>query len=372
LTAMTRSSAVFRRKPQRHRGVAGLVALTAVGAAALATGGPAVAATPLVPPTITSAFTPAAVGVGESTATALSVTITNPSATAKLSALAFTDTLPAGLTIDNPSGVSGTCGSTGVITATPGTSIFSLTGGSLAAAASCTITVEVVASAPGALSNNPGPVTSSAGTSAVGATQTLTVLAAPTVGPVTGIKNKATYSFGQVVRPKYSCAQAVDPTALSSCSAGDDLGDTIVSGGKLNTTTPGAHTLSVVATNSVGLSTTVDFNYRVLPDSRFTISKVSPKRRGALGFVLALPGPGTVKVLELGPKKAIVGTKTVKVTQKRNLKVDLKPTKAGAKLLTPAKGASPVKLGVKLEVTFTPKGGVKRTKTQGGIQLTSK
>jgi hypothetical protein len=99
---------------------------------------------------------------------------------------------------------------------------------------------------------------------------------------------------------------------------------------------------------------------------------VSPKPRGALGFVLALPGPGSVKVLELGPKHAIVGTDTVKVTQKRKLKVYLKPTKAGAKLLTPAKGASPVKLGVKLEVTFTPKGGVKRKVTKGGIQLTSK
>ena len=59
---------------------------------------------------------------------------------------------------------------------------------------------------------------------------------------VTGIKNKATYSFGQVVRPKFSCTQPGDPTALSGCSAGDDIGDTIASGGKLNTTTPGPHT----------------------------------------------------------------------------------------------------------------------------------
>jgi hypothetical protein len=267
--------------------------------------------------------------------------------------------------------VSGTCGSAGVITATPGTASFSLTGGSLAAAASCTITIEVVAATPGTFLNTPGVVSSSAGNSALAATQTLTVLSAPTV-TVTGIKNKATYSFGQVVRPKFSCTQPVDPTALSSCSAGDELGDTIVSGGKLNTTIPGPHTLSVLATNSVGLSTTENFDYRVLPDSRFTINNVAPKPRGALGFVLALPGPGFVKVLELGPKHAVVGTAAVKVTQKRKLKVYLKPTKAGAKLLTPVKGAPPVKLGVKLEVTFTPKGGVKRTVTKGGIQLTSK
>jgi hypothetical protein len=378
LTGITRSSTVSRRSPQRRRRVAALAALTAAGAAALVAGGPAEAATPPLPPTITSAFTPTEVGVGDSTSTALSITITNPNATAKLSALAFSDTLPAGLTIDNPNGQSNTCGSAAVITALPGTSTFAMSGGSLAAAANCTVSVSVVTATPGTLSNSPGAVSSSAGTSAVGATQTLTVLAAPTVA-VRGIKNKATYTFGQLVRPKYSCTQPGDPAALADCSAGDDLGNTILSGGKLDTTTPGAHTLTVVAASTVGLSTTDDINYRVLPDSRFTISNVSPKHHGALGFVLALPGPGTIKVLEFGPKHAVVGSDTVKVTQKRHLKIDLKPTKAGVKLLTPAtgsgssaKGSGAVKLGVKLEVSFTPKGGVKRTVTLRGIELTSK
>jgi hypothetical protein len=228
-----------------------------------------------------------------------------------------------------------------------------------------------VAATPGTLVNSPGAVSSSAGPSAPGAVETLTVLPPPTV-TVTGIKNKATYSFGQVVRPKYSCAQPVDPTVLSDCSAGDDLGNTILSGGKLDTTTPGAHTLTVVAASSDGLSTTDNINYRVLPDSRFTITKVTPKGGGALGFVLALPGPGTVKVLEFGPKHALVGSDTAKVRQKRQLKVDLKPTPAGVKLLTPVADGPAVKLGVKLEVSFTPKGGVKRTVTHGGIELTSK
>jgi hypothetical protein len=330
--------------------------------------GPAAAATP---PAITSSFTPAEVGVGDSTGTALGITITNPSPTAKLTGVGFSDALPAGLTIDNPNGLNGTCGSTGVITAIPGTSTFSLTSGSLAAAASCTISISVEAAEPGTFSNSPGAASSSAGSSAVGATQTLTVLAPPTVA-VSNIKNKATYSFGQVVRPKYSCTQPGDPAALADCSAGDDLGNTILSGGKLDTTTPGPHVLSVVAASTDGLSTTDDISYRVLPDNRFTITKLSPKPHGALGFVLALPGPGTVKLVEVGPKHAVVGSDIVKVTQKRHLTVDLKPTKAGVKLLTPASGGSPVKLGVKLEVSFTPHGGVERTITHHGIVLTSK
>jgi hypothetical protein len=360
-----------------RRRVAALVTAGAAATAALVAAGPAAAATPVAPATITSSFTPTVVGVGDSTATALQITIANPNATTTLSAVSFTDTLPAGLAVDDPNGENGTCGSTGVITADPGGSTFALTGGSLKGATSCTISISVVASQAGTLSNSTGPVSSSAGPSATGDTETLTVLPPPTV-TVTGIKNKATYSFGQVVRPKYSCAQPSDATALADCSAGDDLGNTIASGGKLDTTTPGAHTLTVTATSSDGLSTSDNVNYRVLPDSRFTITNVSPKRRGALGFVLALPGPGTVKLLELGPKHVVVGTDTVKVTQKRHLKVDLKPTKAGVKLLTPAtgsgsaKGSGAVKLGVKLEVSFTPKGGVKRTVTQRGIVLTSK
>ncbi len=370
MRGITRRLTVFHRPPQR-RPHAAFVALTAAGAAALVAAGPAAAATSPPPPTITSAFTPTEIGVGDSTATALSITITNSSATAKLSALSFTDTLPAGLTIDNPNGLNGTCGSAGVITASPGTAAFSLSGGSLAAATSCTISVSLVAAAPGTLSNSPGSVSSSAGSSAPGAAATVTVLAPPTV-TVTNIKNNATYSFGQVVRPSYSCTQPGDATALADCSAGDDLGDTILSGGKLNTTTPGAHTVTVTATSSAGLSTSDICNYEVLPDSRFAITDVSPKRRGALRFVHALPGPGRVKVLELGRKHVVVGTDTVKVRQKRHLKVDLKPTKAGVKLLTPATGSGSGKLGVKLEVSFTPTGGVKRTVTKHGIVLTSK
>jgi hypothetical protein len=374
LRDITRSKVVQSRAGRR---VAALVAASAAATAALVVAGPAAAAIPVAPPTITSAFTETVVGVGDSTGTALSITVANPNATTALSAVAFTDTLPAGLTIDNPTGESSTCAAPGVVTANPGGTTISLTGGSLKAATSCTISASVVASQTGALSNNTGPVSSSAGSSAAGDIETLTVLAPPTV-TVTNIKKKATYSFGQVVRPKYTCTQPGDPTALANCSAGDDLGNTIVSGGKLNTTTPGTHTLTVTATSSDGLSTSDNINYRVLPDSRFTIAGVSPKRRGALGFVLALPGPGTVKVVELGPKHVIVGTDTLKVTQKRHLTVDLKPTKAGVKLLRPAtgsgsaKGSGAVKLGVKLEVSFTPTGGVKRTITQGGIVLTSK
>ena len=135
---------------------------------------------------------------------------------------------------------------------------------------------------------------------------------------VTGIKNKATYSFGQVVRPKYSCAQPTipprSPTARPATTSA-----TRSPPGQAEHDDSGPHTLTVTATNTVGLSTTDDINYRVLPDSRFTIGDVSPKHHGALGFALALPGPGTVRCSSWAEARGR-RQRHHQVTQKRHLK----------------------------------------------------
>jgi hypothetical protein len=314
------------------------------------------------PPTITSAFTPNVIGVGDSDATALSVTITNPNASGTLSSISFTDTVPAGLTVDDPNGENGTCGSAGVITANPGSQTFSLSGGSLKGLATCTLSISLIASQTGTLSNNTGLVTSSAGNSSAGDTETLTVLPAPTVS-VSGVKNNAKYAYGKVVRPRYSCTQPADPTALSDCSAADDLGNNVRSGGALDTKSPGPHSLTVSSTSTDGLVTTDTINYTVLPDNRFTVSKVKPTTGGALTLKLALPGAGAIKVLELaGP--TTVGSDTGRVGRKRTLTLTVKLTPHGTALLT---ASTSLKVGLK--VTYTPKGGVKRTVIKRGITL---
>lgn len=347
-----------------------------VTALAFISSGPAEAAA--VPPTITSAFTPTEIGVGDSSATALSFTITNPNASGTLSAVSFTDTLPIGLTVDNPNGENGTCPSAGVITAAPGSSTISLSDGSVKAAASCTISVAVIASQTGVFQNTTSPVSSSAGSSAAGDTKSVTVLPPPTV-TAAGIKNNAKYTFGKTVKPTYSCAQAADATALADCSAEDDLGNSIASGAALKTKVAGDHTLTVTATSSDGLSTTDTFNYTVLPDNRFTVSTVKAKRGGALSFQLGLPGAGAVKVVALAPKNVTLGKYTATVGQKRTLKVTVRPTPAGRKLLIPpvsktthkTKKATPTRVKVKLTVTYTPKGGVKKTVTKRVVALST-
>ncbi|MGO9959691.1 MAG: hypothetical protein ACLP50_27565 [Solirubrobacteraceae bacterium] len=338
-------------------------ALSAIATAAvLATlASPAGATAAALPPTITSAFTPPVIGVGGTSA--VSVTITNPNASAALSSVAFTDTLPAGLTVDNPPGESGACGASSVVTAAPGSQTISLSGGSLKAATACTVSVAVTAGQPEVFTNDTGPVSSSAGASSAGDTETLTVLAAPTVS-VTLPTNNAKYKYGQVVRANYSCTQPGDAPGLQDCSAQDDLGNDINSGQPLDTKVPGSHSLSVAATSVDGLVTTDTINYTVLPDNTFTITKITPKTGGALGFELALPGAGKVAVRELAAGKVTVGELTLTVAAKRELKVTVVPTPAGTALLS---GGTPVK--VVLQVSYTPKGGVKRTLEHRGIAL---
>jgi hypothetical protein len=329
-------------------------AVLSLAAASAVAATPAIAAT-TKPPTITSSFTPNLIGVGDTTA--LGITLTNPNTSGTLSGVGFNDTLPTGLAIDNPSGENGTCGTAGVVTAAPGTQTFSLSGGSLKAGASCTVSVAVTASEPEVVQNDTGPASSSAGNSvSSGDTEVLTVLASPTA-TIVKPANHARYNYRQVVRANYSCGQAGYTLGIQSCSALDDLGNTIADGGRLVTNVAGAHQLTVYSISVDGDVTTASVNYTVLPDNQFTVSKVKPKSGGSVSFEVGLPGAGKVLALALAGKKIVAKT-NVAVHGKRQLQVRLKPTGLGTG------GAT-----VQLKVTYTPKGGEPRTVTVRGVKL---
>lgn len=99
---------------------------------------------PLAAPTFTKSFSPSTTSVG--VPVTLSFTITNNSGI-QLTGLSFTDSLPAGLLVANPPNLTNTCG--GTLGAIPGTRIINLSGGVLAAGATCEVNVSIQATAPG-------------------------------------------------------------------------------------------------------------------------------------------------------------------------------------------------------------------------------
>ena len=122
----------------------------------------------VAPPTISKAFGVPAVALNG--VTTLTLTIANSNSVA-LTGVAVSDTFPAGLTF---SGLTTTCG--GILVATTGPpAAFSLTGGTIPPNATCTLNANVMGTAPGALVNTTGNVSSANGGTDGTATATLTV-----------------------------------------------------------------------------------------------------------------------------------------------------------------------------------------------------
>lgn len=134
------------------------------------------------PPLISKAFGVSSVTTGSGTT--LTFTVTNANTGTALTGVGFTDTFPAGIIIATPNGLVGSCGG-GTITATAAAGSVSLAGATLAATTSCTFTVNVTTTSPGAKINTTSAVTSNEGGLGNTATATLTVNApVPLTGPL--------------------------------------------------------------------------------------------------------------------------------------------------------------------------------------------
>ena len=127
------------------------------------------------PPTLMKQFGTPSILVGGSTSLTFTVTNTNPEAS--LSGIGFTDTLPGGLIISTPNGMTSSCAS-GSITADEGTNTITLSGTTLSAGDICTFAVNVTGIAPGFQSNSTSAVTSEAGPGS-GATASIAVIPLP-------------------------------------------------------------------------------------------------------------------------------------------------------------------------------------------------
>ena len=167
-----------------------------------------------VPPTFSKSFAPNPTSVG--VPSTLTFTIDNSANAAAAPALDFNDDLPAGLEVASPANTANTC-TGGTLTATSGTAVISYTGGSAAAASTCTISVDVVANLPGDYANTTDDLTSSFGNSST-ASDTLTVTAvAPTftktfVPDITGLDLPSALTFTIDNSANAAAAPAIDFT----------------------------------------------------------------------------------------------------------------------------------------------------------------
>ena len=135
------------------------------------------------PPTITKAFGASSILVGANTS--LTFTLNNPNTSLGLTGIAFSDTLPAGLAVATPNGLTSNCG--GTTTAAAGSGSISLTGGTLAATASCTISLNVTGIAAGIENNTTGPISSNeSGAGATSNTASITVIGPPSIAKAFG------------------------------------------------------------------------------------------------------------------------------------------------------------------------------------------
>jgi len=133
-----------------------------------------------LPPTIAKAFGGASVALNGNTT--LTFTLSNPNSSLSLSGIGFSDTMPSGLTVSSPNGLTGTCGG-GTITAASGSTSVSLSGAALAAGSSCTFTVNVMGTTSGAQNNVTSAVTSTEAGNGATASAQITVVG-PSQQPV--------------------------------------------------------------------------------------------------------------------------------------------------------------------------------------------
>jgi hypothetical protein len=148
----------------------------------------------MVPPTLGKSFSPAAISVGG--VSTLVLTLSNSNSVVDTITAPLTDHLPAGMTVDGAD--STTCG--GAVDALKGSTTVTLTGGTIPANGSCTVTVSVSPDC-GCLYYNSvsaGALKTDNGSNAAAAVATLTVTKAPAPG---GTPSVSKFFYPDEIRP---------------------------------------------------------------------------------------------------------------------------------------------------------------------------
>ena len=242
------------------------------------TGGTASATlTVVAPPTISKSFGASSILLNNTTS--LSFTITNPNATASLTGVGVTDSLPSGLKVATPNGLIGSCGG-GTITAVAGSGSVSLSGATLGASTSCTFSVNVIGTTAGTQVNTTGNVTSTNGGPGGTATATVTVV----VPQLTVTKTASPNPF--IVGQPASYTITVQNTGTATTTANITIADTLPIGITLatavgtNWTCTGTTVLSCTFTGTLAVNASTVLTLNVNVDTTATTGTNSATASG--------------------------------------------------------------------------------------------
>ena len=119
-----------------------------------------------------------------------------------------------------------------------------------------------------------------------------TVAAAPSV-QVSSPADGATYTHGQIIAADYDCRDGTSGPGIRSCAG------PVTSGAPIDTSQPGRHAFTVVATSIDGQRTAVTVHYTVVrPSNEFTVRHLRVRRKGIIEFDVTVPHAGQLDVLE--------------------------------------------------------------------------
>ena len=128
-------------------------------------------------PTVTKAFSPATINAGATSV--MTITLTNPNTLAAITGAAFNDIYPAGLTNSSNANAVTTC--VGTATAADNGNSVQLSGATIPANSSCSVTANVTSALGGVYTNSTGTVTTTNANNGTAASAALTVTGPPTV-----------------------------------------------------------------------------------------------------------------------------------------------------------------------------------------------
>ena len=252
------------------------------------------------PPTIAKAFSPS--DMPPDATSTLTVTLTNPNASAATSS-AFTDTYPSGITNAASPAAATDCG--GTATATAGGNTLSLSGGTIPAFGSCTVTVLVTGATPGDYANtiDAGALTTSEGANSVAAIATLGINAPPIV---TKAFNPPTIGVGLVSTLTITLTNPNTASITGVAFTDTYLGSLVNAATPAAATTCGGTVTAAAGGGSVALS-----GGTIPPTSSCTVTvNVTSNTTGAYGNVLAA---GSVTTDNAGSNSA-AGAATLNVS----------------------------------------------------------